>query len=159
MTLLNNEYHNVEFLNNLYSVHALLLSSFLSQPFPFLLCVLMHVQVSTCVFLRDLRMCICLHTPHLTKHSCHGSIISPFNLSVSYSFTSVDTTLSSERTGSSSSCTNRSGPIMVVKYRRKDAQVRHILDLPGSNWPFVLNLKWRKLKIYLICGFKEICPC
>lgn len=32
---------------------------------------------------------------------------------------------------------NRSEPIMVVKYRRKDAWMRLILDLPGPDWPFV----------------------
>lgn len=68
------------------------------------------------------RKCFCLHTPGLTKGSCHWSIIDPFSVSVSYGLTNIDTALSSEMAGSSSRCTNRSQPIMAVKYRRKEAR-------------------------------------
>lgn len=111
------------------------------QPFSFLYCV------QTCKYMCVCK-CICWQTPHLTKGSCHWSIIQLFSASVTYGFTNIDTALSSERPGSSHRCTNRSRPIVVVKHRREDARVRLVPDWPGISWFVLKNIQYPPLVMH-----------
>lgn len=65
--------------------------------FPLLLLCVQTCKYTCVLSWVIVRKRVCLRTPRLAKGSCHRGIIYPFNISVSYSSTNIDTALSSER--------------------------------------------------------------